>query len=273
MKIVRKSAIVVVLVVFFLCISYINYCLYSRTDYLIRRVNKNWKMIENLYEVYSVRDVAIKLDTTALHVLCIGNSITHHAPSKGNFLGADSMWRGNWGMCASRQDSDYVHRLEKKFKRYNKNTVFTRLNVWEWESDYTINKDSLFGSLCKNQDLIILRVGENASDDDHFRDAFYDLVLYCKQFTDNVIITGLYWKNIEKEAAIIDVSRKFNIPYVPLFWIFDLYKDKVMFSVGDTLYDTRGKPYPLATDFICTHPNDEGMRMIADAIYNVVIFE
>lgn len=28
------------------------------------------------------------------------------------------------------------------------------------------------------------------------------------------------------------------------------------------------KPYPIATEFICTHPSNTGMRMIADAIYN-----
>ena len=29
----------------------------------------------------------------------------------------------------------------------------------------------------------------------------------------------------------------------------------------------KGNPYPIKTEFIITHPNDKGMKMIADEIY------
>lgn len=38
-------------------------------------------------------------------VAFVGNSITHHAPSE------RLNWQGNWGMAASSESSDYVHRL------------------------------------------------------------------------------------------------------------------------------------------------------------------
>ena len=41
-----------------------------------------------------------------------------------------------------------------------------------------------------------------------------------------------------------------------------------MAHVGDTIYNINNQPYTIKTDFIITHPNDEGMRMIADAIFN-----
>lgn len=37
--------------------------------------------------------------------------------------------------------------------------------------------------------------------------------------------------------------------------------------LGDTIYNIKGKPYPIKTDFIITHPNDKGMKMVADEIY------
>lgn len=39
-----------------------------------------------------------------------------------------------------------------------------------------------------------------------------------------------------------------------------------MSRVGDTISDTNGKPYPIKTEFSFTHPNDDGMSMIADEI-------
>lgn len=43
-----------------------------------------------------------------------------------------------------------------------------------------------------------------------------------------------------------------------------------MFHVGDTIYNVKGEPYPIKTDFIITHPNDEGMKMIADEIFKKI---
>lgn len=39
------------------------------------------------------------------------------------------------------------------------------------------------------------------------------------------------------------------------------------YNVGDTIYNIEGKPYIIKTDFIVTHPNDEGMRIIANEIF------
>lgn len=235
---------------------------------------RNSKLIVNLYEAYAVKDQVVKLDTTALKVLCLGNSITHHAPAKGDIPGADSLWRGDWGMCASRPELDYVHQLESMFRNYNRNTVFKKQNLWEWEQNFSINKDSLFGEECKDIDLIILKIGENVPDNrsEEFQLAFDELTAYCLKYT-NVIIAGLYWKAPRKEQAMISAAMKYRLPYVPLFWIYENYHDKVIAHVGDTVYDARMQPYPIATEFICTHPNDEGMRMISEAIFNVVRFE
>ena len=69
----------------------------------------NELMLVSLYEARVMENRTITLDTTAHRVLCIGNSITHHAPRKGDLPGADSLWRGDWGMCASKEKMDYMH--------------------------------------------------------------------------------------------------------------------------------------------------------------------
>ena len=231
-------------------------------------------MIASLYESRAMGNRTVTLDTTALRVLCIGNSITHHAPRKGDLPGADSLWRGDWGMCASKEKMDYMHQLEKMFRQHNKNTTFTCKNIWVWENDFGINKDSLFGSVCQGKDLIILKIGENVKKDraKQFGQAFDELVTYCLRFTPNVIIAGSYWKAPVKEQAMIRAAREHRLPYVPLFWIYETYRDEVIAHVGDTIYDRHGQPYPIPTEFICTHPNDRGMRMIAEAIFDSVEF-
>ena len=72
---------------------------------------------------------------------------------------------------------------------------------------------------------------------------------------------------------MIRVACEHHLPYVPLFWIYETYHDEVIAHVGDTIYDRHGQPYPVPTEFICTHPNDKGMQMIADAIFNSIEFD
>ncbi len=253
--------------------------LFAYTFYQVGRTAMEYKqrndlLIASIYEAYTLRNHVITLDTTALNVLCLGNSITIHTPLKGDVPGADSLWRGNWGMCASRPELDYVHRLENMFRYHNKKTNFTTYSLWEWEQNFSINKDSLIGEKCQNKDLIILKIGENVMPEKEplFQDAFDNLVKYCLQHTPNVIVVGCYWKAPFKEQAMICAAHKYHLPYVPLFWIFDNYHDKVIAHVGDTIYDIQMQPYPIASDFICTHPNDEGMRMISETIFKAVNF-
>ena len=143
-------------------------------------------------------------------------------------------------------------------------------NIAEYENDFSIDLDSLIGGLCKGKDLIVLKIGENVKDEDGYYAAFKHLTEYCLRFTDNVMVAGAYWKAPKKEKVMIRVAREKNLKYVPLFWIYELYEEEVKANVGDTIYNIKGKPYPIKTDFIITHPNDKGMKMIADEIYKKI---
>lgn len=228
------------------------------------------KLIATLYEAYNIGH-ATQIDSAEHHVLFLGNSITHHAPAS-TIPGADPFWEGDWGMCASHKDSDYVRRIEARLHEYNSQTTVEEMNIAHFERNFNCDLDSLIGSICQGKDLIVLKIGENVIDVDGYYAAFNRLTEYCLQFTDNVMVAGAYWKLPKIEEAMVRVARDKNLNYVPLFWIFDLYKDEVMFHVGDTIYNTKGKPYPIKTDFIITHPNDKGMRMIAEEIIKNIEF-
>lgn len=221
--------------------------------------------IATLYQAYNVGKTA-RIDSAEHHVLFLGNSITHHEPAS-TIPGADPFWEGDWGMCASRKDSDYVRRIEAKLRMYNPKTTVEEKNIAIYERDFSIDLDTLIGGLCKGKDLIVLKIGENVKDEEGYYAAFKHLTEYCLRFTDNVMVAGAYWKAPQKEEAMIKVARENNLKYVPLFWIYELYQKEVMAHVGDTIYNIEGKPYIIKTDFIVTHPNDEGMRIIANEIF------
>lgn len=240
-------------------------CSYKFYNKIKTKFDSDKILVASLYEAYNVGQTA-RIDSAEHHVLFLGNSITHHAPAS-TIPGADPFWEGDWGMCASRKDSDYVRRIEARLHLLNPNTTVEEKNIAEYEIDFSIDLDSLIGGLCKGKDLIVLKIGENVKDEDGYYAAFKHLTEYCLKFTDNVMVVGAYWKAPKKEEAMIRVAREKKLKYVPLFWIFDLYKDEVMAHVGDTIYNIDNQPYTIKTEFIITHPNDEGMRMIADEIY------
>lgn len=231
----------------------------------------NKRSVASMYEALSFKHY-LRIDTTAQHVLCIGNSITLHGPLS-TVTGADTTWVGNWGMCASLPDSDYVHRLEKRFKAINPQSEVEVAHMADWENNFSLPIDSFLKDKITGKDIVIIRLGENVSKVSEFGEAYARLVNYCIGYTRKIIVTGNYWHNSQSEQYMISVARENCLPYVPLSWIMDLYKEKVMPHVGDTIFDIDRMPYTIKTDFITTHPNDYGMRLIADAIWESIVVE
>ena len=207
-----------------------------------------------------------RLDSRPHNVLCIGNSITLHRPSdKVN-------WHSCCGMAASKPEYDYCHMLEKMMRQHNSKTTVTPVNIAAWERNFELSFDSLLREPCKGKDIIVIRLSENVrkSDIDKFRESLPRLVEYCLEQTPNVVITGTYWANRQKEQVILECAQRYNLRYVPLGWIWRLHREECCPKVGDTLYNTEGKPYQIEGKFIITHPNDRGMEMIARSIYNIL---
>lgn len=201
-------------------------------------------------------------DTAPLKVLCLGNSITRHEYK------ADIEWFSEWGMAASKEENDYCHQLQKLLCTTHPGTVVTPLNIAYWERNLACDIDSLIGSAVRGKDLIVIRLGENVQDKEAFRTGILRLVNYCKQRVGRVVITSCFWEDAEKERALIQAARTYDISFIPLDWIDRLYDSRP--KVGDTLYDVKGKPYTVTKEFIIAHPDDRGMRKIAEAIFDTL---
>lgn len=201
--------------------------------------------------------------STGLKVLCLGNSITRHeyAPS--------IEWFSAWGMAASKEENDYCHQLERMLCQQYPGSKVTPLNIADWERNLSMNLSALLDKHCKDKDVIVIRLGENVEDKEAFKLGIKQLVEYCLKKAKHVFITGCFWKDDVKEAAIKQAADSNEIPYVDLRGIDQVGVTRP--SIGDILYNTDGEPYPITKDFIIAHPNDKGMKMIAEEIMKKIL--
>lgn len=197
-----------------------------------------------------------------LKVVCLGNSITHHG-----YL-PDVEWYSDWGMAASKPENDYCHVLERELQTFNKRTRVHPQNIYPFERNPYCDIDSLIGKTCAEADIIVLRICENVNDIDAFRKNFPRLVEYCLGITPHVIVSGAFWPHEEKEDILVKVAEQYELEFVPLSWI--VHQKDVYPKIGDILYDIDGKQYPITKEFIITHPNDKGMRLIAHSLMRAI---
>lgn len=197
-----------------------------------------------------------------LKVVCLGNSITRHG-----YL-PDVEWYSDWGMAASKPENDYCHVLERELQAYNKHTCVHPLNIYAFEKNPKCNIDSLIGKTCAEADIIILRICENVSDTDAFEQNISRLIEYCTNITPHVIVSGAFWPHEKKERILVSAAERHALEFVPLSWI--TYQSDVYPKKGDILYDVNGKQYPITKEFIITHPNDKGMRLIAHSLMRAI---
>ncbi len=185
------------------------------------------------------------------NVVILGNSLTLSVPSK------EIGWNNNWGMAASVADSDYVHRLTVKFKKYNPACkVTTRFSI-DFEVNYPtydFDKYKYFKDLKDSKpDLLILRLGEHVYKEDLdealFRSRYEALVKYFAEGNVrlHVLSVGPLWPIPAVERAMRSVT-----PYVSLA---RMTKDPSNFALDH--------PNPA----VAQHPGDKGMRVISDLIW------
>ena len=190
-----------------------------------------------------------------INVLFIGNSITRHEPK------SEIGWDNDWGMAASSRENDYVHvtvkLLEEKLGKVN----YCIANCGEWELNYY--QDELLTEWEKARnfkaDIVIIRIGENIL---NARDKFKEYPIaprYAKMveyFSSNpsakVVVTDLFWHYEEIDNAIHTVAKEKGYPLVCLN---DLGKAEENMAIGQ-----------FGHSGVAIHPNDVGMRKIAERI-------
>lgn len=187
---------------------------------------------------------------TGRRILFVGNSITLHG------INPDIGWNGEWGMAASKQENDYVHRLMTAISEKARDPAFCICQVAEWERQYQNGTAvlPLFENARHFQaDIIIMRFVENCPKKDFdptvFQTEARSLLQYLNPTgTAKLIYTTGFWRH-PADAAIARLAKETDAPVIELG---DLGEQDEMKAIG--LFAHTG---------VANHPGDLGMQHIA----------
>jgi hypothetical protein len=181
----------------------------------------------------------------AYRVLFIGDSLTYHGQTA-------NLWNYDSGMAASSPDKDFVHLVTKHIQE--------KLGTRPVEILINNGGNGKIGTMLsylKNHpelrpDLVILQGGENDPFDDVFQQTYRSLLGFYQSTKTPYIVLGDWW-NDSKSAFAREQALAQGYAWVELTAI-----DKHPEMSGD------GGPYHI--DGVAKHPNDQGMKAIADAV-------
>jgi hypothetical protein len=193
-------------------------------------------------------------DGAKLNVLFVGNSITLHG------VKPEIGWYGDWGMAASKEENDYVHRLVDKLARNGTPVNFCIAQAAEWERAYWDGDGfkTYEGARAFAADIIIVRIGENTRLEmteryDYAKGLDKFIKFFKSKATARVIITDLFWPSEVLNTATRLVAEGNGYALVH---ISDLGARVDMKAVG--LFENGG---------VAAHPGDKGMEYIAERIF------
>jgi hypothetical protein len=186
-----------------------------------------------------------------MKILFLGNSITLHSPAP------DIGWTGNWGMAASSEENDYVHKLCSMLTAAGYNPIIHIRNVAEFERDPAGISPAYFDNdLAFMPDVVIFRMCENtpAEQQEAFAAAYEELI--CRFRADTgcaVIAVGPFWENNTMENLMRDAADRCGAVWLSLSSLH-----------GDITYQAVGQ---FEHSGVASHPSDKGMQAIADIIF------
>lgn len=188
-------------------------------------------------------------------VLFLGNSITRHEPKP------EIGWDRDWGMAASKRENDYVHVTVKLLEEKLGKVDYCIANCGEWELHYYDDERLSAWSAARDfgADIVVVRLGENIwAANTHFAETpiapcYAKMVEYfCSNPKAKVVTTTLFWPKAEIDEAIYSVAEEKGYTLVRLG---DLGALNENMAIGE-----------FAHEGVALHPNDLGMRRIAERI-------
>jgi lysophospholipase L1-like esterase len=183
-------------------------------------------------------------------VLFLGNSITEHGPSPS--IG----WTGSWGMAASSAANDYAHVLTAAIPG---STLDVR-NISSLETDPAhFVPASIDSSLAKTPDLVVVELGDNATDVAGFRSAYGALIAHLTAMrVPEILCVSTWWHSVEIDRAIVETCLAANARYAD---ISGLYPNSINRALAERSFPDPG---------VGIHPGDRGMQAIADVLLNAL---
>ena len=185
-------------------------------------------------------------------VMFVGNSITKHRPVSEN-------WNRDCGMWASSPEKDYVHQFIKMMTdETGKNVSYSIVTAADFERQFdTVSPEELyFDAREYNPDVMIMFFGANVPKE-------YDEAVNPKvKFGDAYEKLRNYLKG---DNTLIFHSQGFYIRPV-----LDAEKEAVAKKYGDAFINIENIRNRAETHGLCNHPNDLGMKEIADEFWKAI---
>lgn len=195
------------------------------------------------------------------HVLILGNSISRHGPAPS--IG----WNGDWGMAASAEDRDYVHRCLAGIQGLQGIEPTSSVNgIADFERGFYRIDSGIFLAPFDSveADLIIVQAGDNVSRDtalaEDLQGHYFGLLAELGRRHPGVPIlaTTRFWSDPVIDSMIITSVRLANAKLIDLRPL----------SL-DTLNQARTER-SFTNSGVAIHPGDLGMQHIAERILAVL---
>jgi alpha-galactosidase len=183
-------------------------------------------------------------------ILFLGNSISEHGPSPS--IG----WTGNWGMAASAAANDYAHLLTSRIPGA---TLEVR-NISSLETDPShFVPGAIDGSLAAAPDLVVVELGDNATNVGAFRPAYAALITHLVAMrVPTILCVSTWWHSINVDRVIQEACLSNRLRYADISGLYPVEMNRAS--------SERSFPDP----GVGIHPGDQGMRGIADVLLYVL---
>lgn len=219
----------------------------NNNDILENTVSARGQLRDSEFVKFTLKDDA------KVKVLFVGNSITRHG------IKEEIGWTRDCGMAASALQNDYVHLtvagLEKKYGAVS----YCIAQAVAWEYAYNRDEEVLAQFSAARDfdaDIVILRIGENSDrellEKEVYQPHFETMANFFFTPRAKKIVTSLFWRYDPIDVPIYQAAQKYGWIYVPIWELGEKAENKAL----DEFWH----------DGVAKHPNDNGMRSIADAL-------
>jgi hypothetical protein len=178
----------------------------------------------------------------AYRILFIGDSLTCHGPQ-------DKVWDLFNGMAATTYGNDFVHLFATKAQEHLSRPVEIFLVAAGPLADLL---EQIKSQPRLSPDLIVYQGGENDNFDDAFKNKYHNLLSSFTNTPAKAIVLGDWW-NRDKSNFDRATAKEFGFSFIELVSI-------------QERSDTKGDGRPYGYPGVAAHPNDIGMKAIADAL-------
>lgn len=188
-----------------------------------------------------------------IKILFVGNSITLHG------IKEDIGWFNEWGMAATAQENDYVHKTVELLSQKVAPISYCICQAANWELGYKLGSTLLEPYKIARDfeaDIIVMRLGENCPKDDFDKTVFYSEYEKLMEFFFSnkkatfVLTTGFWYHPFDE--AVLKLAKDKGLPVVTLG---DLGESDEMKATGKFWHSG-----------VAHHPSDLGMLNIAQRI-------